>query len=483
MASGKDPSPQLKDYVVTEVIGVGSYGSVYKARKKTGARDVVAVKCILKIGLSKFEVDNIITEISLLKKLKHEFIVEMIDFSWDSNYIYIIMEYCGGGDLSRFIRSRSKLPEETCKMFLQQLASALEYMRGHNVSHFDLKPQNILLTTGSGRFKGPLLKLADFGFALHLDKDQTKSAIRGSPLYMAPEMILQRQYDAKVDLWSVGVILFECLFGRAPYKSKSVDELLLKIKEDKEIEVPENISGSCRDLLTRLLRRNPAERIGFDDFFKHPFLDLEHMPSDESEARGQRLLDQGEFFEQRERFEEAFASYKNALEYLVPLLRCERNSAKKESIRSKINIYIPKAESLKCRIKGEPVPEVASVQPMSAKQVPSESSDEELMRLCLMTPQMKTGLEIIQSAELYELEGQYAVAIEKYETALSILIPLLKSEPKGHRKTLLSTSLKRWMGKAEAIKELMIIQEKVMNDHLPHGTDGASSFDKHCVVQ
>ena len=227
-------APSLPNYALTERIGAGSYGSVYKAHFKSGPRDVVAVKCIRKSGLAKFEVDNIINEISLLKRLKNEFIVDMKDFAWDSNYIYIIMEYCGGGDLSHFIRTRKVLPEAVVKYFLQQLASALRFLHQNQVSHMDLKPQNILLTSGSK------LKLADFGFAQHLRPDQEKTSLRGSPLYMAPEIVLERRYDAKVDLWSVGVILFECLFGQPPYKSSTVEELLKKIKEDTPIIVPDS---------------------------------------------------------------------------------------------------------------------------------------------------------------------------------------------------------------------------------------------------
>jgi serine/threonine protein kinase len=133
------PCVQLKNYTISERLGSGSYGDVYKAHGKTGAREVVAVKCVLKSRLCKAEVDNIVTEISLLKKLKHPHIVEMKDFCWDAHYIYIIMDYCGGGDLSRFIKaSRAPIEEDVCKSFLQQLASALKYLREENVAHMDL---------------------------------------------------------------------------------------------------------------------------------------------------------------------------------------------------------------------------------------------------------------------------------------------------------------------------------------------------------
>ena len=115
------------------------------------------------------------------------------DFVWDDHYIYLVMEYCSGGDLSRFIKKKKVLPEFVAKYCLQQIASALKFLRENNVSHLDLKPQNILLSSKNS----PTLKLADFGFAQHLDDRVGKKGMRGSPLYMAPEILLQNRYDAR----------------------------------------------------------------------------------------------------------------------------------------------------------------------------------------------------------------------------------------------------------------------------------------------
>ena len=94
-------------------------------------------------------------------------------------------------------------------------------LRQHNISHMDLKPSN-LLVKGTNP---PILKVADFGFAQHLEEDSKDRGLKGSPLYMAPEMLLHRKYDARVDIWSVGIILYEALFGKAPYKSDTIDEV------------------------------------------------------------------------------------------------------------------------------------------------------------------------------------------------------------------------------------------------------------------
>jgi len=106
---------------------------------------MVAIKVIERSKLSKSAEDAVVTEIGVMKKFKHKHIVQMIDFIWDYKNIYIILEHCDGGDLSSFIKQRTKLSEKICRKFLQQLALALQFLRSHNVSHLDLKPQNLLL--------------------------------------------------------------------------------------------------------------------------------------------------------------------------------------------------------------------------------------------------------------------------------------------------------------------------------------------------
>lgn len=140
---------------------------------QVGPREIVAVKCVLKKSLNKISTENLLTEIELLKTLKHEHIVQLKDFEWDKHYIYLIMEFCNGGDLSTFLKLKKALHENLVRKFLQQIgnlcdltydssliflfaASALKYMHEKNVAHLDLKPQNILMTSRTS----PRLKIA-----------------------------------------------------------------------------------------------------------------------------------------------------------------------------------------------------------------------------------------------------------------------------------------------------------------------------------
>ncbi|XP_033339552.2 unc-51 like kinase 3 homolog Aduk isoform X2 [Megalopta genalis] len=410
--------PSVSDYSLLEKLGSGSYATVYKAIKKDGCRDVVAIKCVDKSSLSKSAVDNLVTEINLLKILKHEHIVEMRDFFWDDGHIYIVMEYCDAGDLSSFIRKRHKLAERNCRGFLQQLALALRYLRDHNVSHMDLKPQNLLLT----RRPHLVLKVGDFGFAQYLSNSEQKFAIRGSPLYMAPEILLKRKYDARVDLWSVGVIMYECLFGRAPYSSTSVQELSEKIKDTRPIELPKGcqVTRECKDLLLSLLKHDPDERITFDDFFAHEFLDLAHAPTKENYEKAVELVQQAVKMDTEKNPKEAFYLYCEALRYFIPVLT---------------------------------------------------------RTLSKSTTKILDGLEIGETAEQYLAEGNYVHALERFQSCLGVLVPLLKKEPAGRRRDLLYKQVQLWMKEAESTKGLLATRD--IEESVQRGSD---SFEQ-CIIQ
>ena len=460
------PTPNLKGYVFNCKLGSGTYGEVHKVYRKTGPRDVFAIKCVPRAKLKEPEADAIVGEISMLKELKHANIVQMEDFAWDSSYIYIVMEYCGSGDLGQYVRTHRCLPETVCRQFLRQLASALQYLRSKDIAHMDLKPQNILL-------QGSSLKLADFGFAQKLSLDQTETSVRGSPLYMAPEIVLDRKYDAKADLWSVGVILYECLFGQAPYKSESLDELLLKIQSETPVVIPSmpKVSDLCQDLLARCLQRDPAKRIDFDEFFSHPFIDLEHFPSKASFERSVELIANAVSLDHQGVLGEALELYGAALEYLVPLLEWEKNPAKKAALKDKVDRYFARAEEIKRGVSG--AAPVLREDPQSPMVFGNPELDE-LLRLCSSTPALKAALEIGQSAELYDREGQFEMAVDLYKKSLGLLLPLLRSEPNGPRKTRLAAQVDRWMCRAEKAADLVKNQDNV--------AAADSSINDECVI-
>ncbi|XP_040566573.1 serine/threonine-protein kinase unc-51 isoform X2 [Lepeophtheirus salmonis] len=263
-----------------EVIGHGAFSIVYKAKLKKNPSQTVAIKAITKKNLAKSR--NLLgTEIVILKKLtelNHENVVALIDYKETPNHIYLVMEYCNGGDLADYLLEKGTLSESTIILFLIQIAGAMQAMVSKNIVHRDLKPQNILLSN-DGKSKTPSpqdirLKIADFGFARFLDDGVMAGTLCGSPMYMAPEVIMSCKYDSKADLWSIGTIVFQCLTGRAPFQRQTPQALKYYYEKNARLapKIPEGTSPQLADLLLGLLKRDSADRMDFDTFFHHRFI-------------------------------------------------------------------------------------------------------------------------------------------------------------------------------------------------------------------
>ncbi|XP_039537543.1 serine/threonine-protein kinase ULK1a isoform X3 [Pimephales promelas] len=260
-----------------DLIGHGAFAVVFRGRHKQKHHFGVAVKCINKKNLAKSQ-SLLGKEIKILKELKHENIVSLLDFQEISGCVYLVMEYCNGGDLAEYLHSKGCLSEDTIRMLLLQLAGAMSVLRSKGIIHRDLKPQNILLSYSTGRRANPnniCIKLADFGFARYLQGNTMAATLCGSPMYMAPEVIMSQNYDAKADLWSVGTIIYQCLTGKAPFQANTPQELRQFYERNRSLSprIPSETSSTLRHLLLGLLQRNHMERMDFDKFFHHPFME------------------------------------------------------------------------------------------------------------------------------------------------------------------------------------------------------------------
>ncbi|KAM8886970.1 serine/threonine-protein kinase ULK1a isoform 2-T2 [Spinachia spinachia] len=260
-----------------DLIGHGAFAVVFKGRHKEKRDWVVAVKCINKKNLAKSQ-SLLGKEIKILKELKHENIVRLLDYQEMGGCVYLVMEYCNGGDLAEYLHCKGTLREDTIRVFLQQIGLAMKVLQSKDILHRDLKPQNILLCHPEGRRCSPIntsIKIADFGFARHLQTNTMAATLCGSPMYMAPEVIMSQNYDAKADLWSIGTIVYQCLTGKAPFHASTPQELRLFYESNRTLlpNIPKETSPNLRHLLLGLLQRNHKERFGFDEFFLHPFLE------------------------------------------------------------------------------------------------------------------------------------------------------------------------------------------------------------------
>uniref|UniRef100_A0A672N8V0 non-specific serine/threonine protein kinase n=1 Tax=Sinocyclocheilus grahami TaxID=75366 RepID=A0A672N8V0_SINGR len=247
-----------------DLIGHGAFAVVFKGRHREKHDWEVAVKCINKKNLAKSQT-LLGKEIKILKELKHENIVALHDFQVGC----ITLQMFGW---------MGTLSEDTIRVFLQQIAGAMRVLQAKGIIHRDLKPQNILLSHPAGRkshSNNTCIKIADFGFARYLQNNMMAATLCGSPMYMAPEVIMSQNYDAKADLWSIGTIVFQCLTGKAPFQASSPQDLRLFYEKNKTLSpnIPRETSSHLRHLLLGLLQRNHKDRMDFDEFFRHPFLE------------------------------------------------------------------------------------------------------------------------------------------------------------------------------------------------------------------
>ncbi|KAK2379061.1 Protein kinase superfamily protein [Trifolium repens] len=281
MAQGTGRSSRIVgDYVVGKQIGAGSFSVVWHARHKVHGTEV-AIKEIATLRLNKKLQESLMSEIFILKRINHPNIISLHDIIQAPGKIHLVLEYCKGGDLSLYIQRHGRVPEATAKHFMLQLAAGLQVLRDNNLIHRDLKPQNLLLSRNDEK---AVLKIADFGFARSLQPRGLAETLCGSPLYMAPEIMQLQKYDAKADLWSVGAILYQFVTGKTPFTGNNQIQLLQNIMKSTELQFPSNnqsLSSECKDLCQKLLRRNPVERLTFEEFFNHPFLNPKQTEQDE----------------------------------------------------------------------------------------------------------------------------------------------------------------------------------------------------------
>ncbi|KAJ7130409.1 other/ULK/ULK protein kinase [Mycena epipterygia] len=343
-ASRTEEDEELRPYVIVSDIGKGSFATVYKGYHEDNHHPV-AIKTVLRQKLSAKLFENLQSEIQILKSLSHRHITKLIDIVRTDRNIYLIMEYCAGGDLTNYIKKRGRvesleyvpsegaapqyyphprtggLDEIVVRSFLRQLARALKFLRHRNLIHRDVKPQNLLLNAAPpeelarGHPLGvPILKVADFGFARSLPNAMMAETLCGSPLYMAPEILRYQKYDAKADLWSVGAVLYEMAVGKPPFRAANHIELLKKIEHSKGIKFPDEdpksqsarnggggseelpVPPDVKKLIRALLKQNPAERASFEEFFGSTALAKSKFPrpSEPSPSPAQSSADVGE---------------------------------------------------------------------------------------------------------------------------------------------------------------------------------------------
>ncbi|XP_056252549.1 serine/threonine-protein kinase 36 [Seriola aureovittata] len=254
----------MNSYHVLELAGEGSFGRVYKGRKRfTG--QVVALKFMPKVGRSEKELRSLKREIEIMRGLQHPNIVQLFDSFETETEVVVVTEYAEG-QLFQILEDDGNLPESQVREIACQLVSALYYLHSHRILHRDMKPQNILLG------KSGVVKLCDFGFARAMSVSTlVLTSIKGTPLYMSPELVEEKPYDHTADLWSLGCILYELHTGAPPFYTNSIFHLVQLIVRD-QVKWPGTMSDTCTNFLKGLLTKDPQRRLSWPDLLHHPFV-------------------------------------------------------------------------------------------------------------------------------------------------------------------------------------------------------------------
>lgn len=254
---------QIGNYRITEEIGEGAFGKVYLA-----THVLLNVNVVLKCGL--IDDPNIVREIYYHKQLKHKNIVSLYEVIKTENHLWIAMEYCEGGELYYLVYERRRLELNECRHIFFQVLLGVQFVHSMNLSHRDLKLENILLSDK----KKSCVKLTDFGFIREFNPHSRRflSTICGTTVYMAPELLLGQKYSGfAIDVWSLGIILYTMLYGVLPFDDD--DEMKIKTKiinDDPTFAdfVPEEVN----QLILKMLSKDPTKRPGISEILNSSFL-------------------------------------------------------------------------------------------------------------------------------------------------------------------------------------------------------------------
>ncbi|KAL7060079.1 hypothetical protein AAHC03_010172 [Spirometra sp. Aus1] len=257
-------------YDLGPTIGKGHY-AVVKLARHVFTGESVAVKVIDKTKLDQVSREHLFQEVVCMKLVQHPNVVRLYEVIDTVNKLYLVLELGDGGDLYDYImKHENGLSEHLAKRYFRQIVTAISYCHNLHVVHRDLKPENVVFFEQLG-----VVKLTDFGFSNQFVPGKHLETACGSLAYSAPEILLGNSYDApKVDIWSLGVILYMLVCGHLPFEEANDSETLTKIM-DCEYQLPPHLSPACCNLISRLLIRDPAKRALLDEILQDDWLRLD----------------------------------------------------------------------------------------------------------------------------------------------------------------------------------------------------------------
>jgi serine/threonine protein kinase len=262
----------IKNYRIQKPpLGSGNYGTVYLA-EEIESEEKRAIKVIPRKKISNQKLLQLLrSEISIMKSVKSENVIKFYEYFEIDDYYYIVMEYCKDGSLESIIK-KQLLTEKEALIYFKQILNGFKALHEQGVIHRDFKPANVLL-------HGDECKICDLGFAKQADLADT---VLGTPLYMAPEVLdmelAKKNYNYKIDIYSLGVSLYEVVFGKLPFFANSTKNLLNEIKKGNiDFSEKKYVSEDFVDLVTKMLKYSPEERIDWQEIYKHKIINTRKL--------------------------------------------------------------------------------------------------------------------------------------------------------------------------------------------------------------
>ncbi|GAA5968331.1 hypothetical protein JCM8115_006520 [Rhodotorula mucilaginosa] len=256
----------LSSFEIGRPLGKGKFGRVYMARTKTEPHYIVALKCLHKEELVKNKVEKQVRrEIEIQSHLAHPNILRLHGYFHDEKRIFLILEFAGRGELYKQLSKVGRFNEKRSSRYIAQMADALGYLHAKHVMHRDIKPENILIGINGE------LKIGDFGWSVHAPSNR-RNTLCGTLDYLPPEMVENREHTDKVDLWALGVLTYEFLVGAPPFEDLSGHEATYKKIVRVQYTIPSHVSPEAQDLIRKLLRYKPEDRLPLAEVAKHPWI-------------------------------------------------------------------------------------------------------------------------------------------------------------------------------------------------------------------